>query len=298
MSKKLWVGPYDLMQATGDVPAYLAKVKDAGATGVRIFGVIAWGYRNELQPWKEMKNGKYNLDKWNVEYWDKLNRLLELLELNRLDIHVALHDYCSIKQVEWQYHPFLNNKQGVEFFPREAEIYHERYFSAMTYVTQLHGVRYWYEPMNETGPREALDWHRWAVATLRKFGVPQNRIIGSGETAYDDDFISNLSKQVRTWSVHGHARPQAVLEKYPNVHSKNIIISTDGGRDGKGPADPVYGWRGPNKAQMANIARKVIEHGHLGIEYKPRDAVTGRYIWADVDKVDVSIIRAAGRVFE
>jgi len=52
MSKKLWVGPYDLMQATGDVPAYLAKVKDAGATGVRIFGVIAWGIGMNSNPGK------------------------------------------------------------------------------------------------------------------------------------------------------------------------------------------------------------------------------------------------------
>ena len=333
MSKQLWVGPYDLLTSNGAVAIYLGALKDNGATGVRFFGCYQWAFYNPMMPFKEIRKWKpkdvpgmpfYDLSKWNPEYWDHLDWFLGMLKLCDLEAHVALHDFCSIKQSgnDKYYHPFFSciqkenpddpsapHKVTGGFFGWDKDgrgtlqPWHTKYFAKMVAALNVSGVSYYLEVMNEMGRgnrmtnEEGVRWHKWAVQQLFSLGVPKSRIIGSYTGAFGEDYGMELSKQVGIWSVHGHARPQAVFPNYPIVQSPAIIISTDGGRDGDGPCDPVKHWCGPSAAQMKGIAEKVEQYGYMGIEYKPRDAAVGLHKWTNVDKVDMKIVRAAGEVF-
>jgi len=333
MTKQLWCGPYDLLTSSGDIYSYLMRLRENGATGVRIFGCYQWAFYNLMMPFKEIRkwNPKgvpgmpfYDLGQWNLEYWDEVNYFLGLLDMCDLEVHVALHDFCSIKQAgnDKYYHPFFSciqkenpddpsqpHKVTGGFFgwtengQGTLQPWHLKYFAKWVSALNVSGVPYYLEVMNETGRGnrmtnlEAVVWHKWAVDQLFALGVPKNRMIGSYTQAFGDDLGRDLSKQVGTWSCHGHARPQAVCASYPYVQSPQIIISTDGGRDGDGPEDPVKHWKGPSAAQMRGIAEKVNQYGYAGIEYKPRDAAVGFGKWTDVDRVDMTIVRAAGQVF-
>jgi hypothetical protein len=319
MSKKLWIGPYDLLYATGDVAEYLIKARRRGATGVRIFGLINWYFYNKCTPFKEVKKWHppdaevkaevplYNLDKWNEEYWDRLSYLFGLLDMADMEAHVALHDFCSIKRsgVDRYFHPFISSVQardtGAGFFDDAMKRWHVQYFERMTNELEQACIPHYLEVMNETGRyldmtnEQLVNWHGWAVDQLQELGVKKNRIIGSYEPSFGMSLGIALSRQVGKWSVHGHARPEKVLPKYPHL-SPHTIVSTDGGGDGDGPMDPIYHWKGPSAKQMKGIAERVMEYGHFGIEYKPRDAVVAWNKWANVDKVDLGIVRAAGLV--
>ncbi|MEA3546339.1 MAG: hypothetical protein U9R66_01640 [Thermodesulfobacteriota bacterium] len=62
----------------------------------------------EIQPFKKLSNGKYDLDQWNDEYWNRFEKMLKLTR-----------DRNIIVQIEvWAFHDF--NKRGWEKNPWRA----------------------------------------------------------------------------------------------------------------------------------------------------------------------------------
>ena len=77
----------------------------------------------ELYPFKQLDNGNYDLDQWNLAYWERFSRMLR--ETARRDVVVQIEiwdrfDYTDNKDANhWQAHPY-NPKNNVNYTYAES----------------------------------------------------------------------------------------------------------------------------------------------------------------------------------
>jgi hypothetical protein len=94
-----------------DVEKHLREMKAVGGNFVR----NTMSDRNdkdfEVYPFKKIANGKYDLDRWNDEYWKRFENFLQIT--NKLDIIVQIEvwDRFDYSQRNWDPHPYrpVNN---------------------------------------------------------------------------------------------------------------------------------------------------------------------------------------------
>ena len=65
----------------------------------------------EVYPFKRLENGKYDLDRWNDEYWDRFRRMLELTRERDVIVQIEVWDRFDYSQEQWEAHPYrpVNN---------------------------------------------------------------------------------------------------------------------------------------------------------------------------------------------
>jgi len=119
--RPFWVFVPELLTASGDRPAFLKRIRMAGAWGVRVFLMQSWSTVN-VYPYKQaVYNGKgvildvksegwksivRDLTQPNPEYYAALNKFLDELEDYDLGLIATIGDDCSIRNDRIQRHNY------------------------------------------------------------------------------------------------------------------------------------------------------------------------------------------------
>ncbi len=68
----------------------------------------------ELYPFKKLENGKYDLDQWNEEYWQRFETMLELTQERDIIVQIEVWDRFDYSRDNWEPHPY-NPKNNVNY---------------------------------------------------------------------------------------------------------------------------------------------------------------------------------------
>ncbi|MHC4509051.1 MAG: DUF6298 domain-containing protein [Planctomycetota bacterium] len=184
-----WVGNMDLLRSQLD------RLVDCGGNYVRCTMSVREGdnpvYPVREQPYARLDNGKYDLDRWNGEFWRCLRIFLEQCKQRDIVVQIELwatHDLVSLKS-KWPTHP-LNPSNNVNYgfhpetvFPREPRgnsndafyqtipalkhdptvLKYQRAFvdKILSYSLKFDNVLYCVD--NEQRPQHPYEWgHYWA----------------------------------------------------------------------------------------------------------------------------------------
>lgn len=112
-----------------DLIAQLDRLADAGGNVIRNTMSDRKDKGFEVYPFLQLENGKYDLNKWNKEYWNRFKRLLKETSKRGIIVQIEIwdrFDYSDNKGNErWQIHPY-NPKNNVNY-TYEASGFAERY---------------------------------------------------------------------------------------------------------------------------------------------------------------------------
>ncbi len=73
----------------------------------------------EVYPFKQLPNGKYDLNDWNPEYWRRFERFLQWTAERDIIVQIELWDRFDHSRENWPPHPF-NPKNNVNFTYEES----------------------------------------------------------------------------------------------------------------------------------------------------------------------------------
>jgi hypothetical protein len=131
-----------------------------------------------------------------------------------------------------------------------------------------------------------VSWFKWSNAMLREFGIPAEKIVTTvGRN------VEAIAPLCGIYSPHQIGRPDQIVSPIMGVPAARIIYSSDGVKNGAGPAD-CQGKRGVGMDVANAIGLKIIQLGALGYEYLPRDAYKNNCDRANVDGLDLSVVKA------
>jgi hypothetical protein len=311
---KLSAGCYELLYASGNISAWVKKVKEAGGTHVRFFAEAAWHVdRNDVVGPYAYADGKFDLSKKEKRYWSRLRILLRLFKKNAITPHIVLFDHCSwkLKGFGKNFVPWLNNKQGTggPLAPRSLA-YEKGYVKKMVDTVALIGTTADFEVCNEFywqgyDDDEGLKWHKEIVDTLIALGVLKSNIITS--IKWDLPIATHIAfgKQVGVYAFHGAgARPGEIAWKAVEIMKKyaKVELSSDGVYEGQGWPD-IKGKRGNDEAEMKSIAKKMKAHGIDRYDFKDRgisgpgteSTLTDCGVVSDVDLAHIGPLEAMAK---
>lgn len=73
----------------------------------------------ELYPFKALENGKYDLNNWNEEYWNRFEIFLNETSKRNIIIQIEVWDRFDYSQAHWPPHPY-NPKNNINYTFQEA----------------------------------------------------------------------------------------------------------------------------------------------------------------------------------
>ena len=60
----------------------------------------------EVQPFKKLSNGKYDLDQWNDEYWNRFERMLKLTWVRDIIVQIEVWAFHDFNKGHWEKNPW------------------------------------------------------------------------------------------------------------------------------------------------------------------------------------------------
>ena len=99
--------------------AHLDSMKLIGANYVRntMSDRIDRGF--EIYPFKKLKNGKFDLNKWNEEYWQRFEIFLKETSKRNIIVQIEVWDRFDYSRENWVSHPY-NPKNNVNYSEIES----------------------------------------------------------------------------------------------------------------------------------------------------------------------------------
>lgn len=99
--------------------AHLDSMKFVGANYVRntMSDRVDRGF--EIYPFKKLKNGKYDLNKWNNEYWKRFETFLKETSNRDIIVQIEVWDRFDYSAQHWPPHPY-NPKNNVNYSENES----------------------------------------------------------------------------------------------------------------------------------------------------------------------------------
>lgn len=91
----------------------------------------------EVYPVKEIEDGKYNLDKWNPEYWSRFQNFLQLTSERDIVVQIEIWDCWDTvdspwgDENYWDFHPY-NPKNNVTYSAKESGLPEEWHHHQMS----------------------------------------------------------------------------------------------------------------------------------------------------------------------
>ncbi|GMV95446.1 MAG: hypothetical protein AMXMBFR82_52240 [Candidatus Hydrogenedentota bacterium] len=89
-----------------DLEAHLDEMKAAGGNVIRNTMSARQDVGFEVYPFKRMDDGKYDLDQWNDEYWNRFENCLRLCAERDIVIQIELWDRFDYSQEHWEASPW------------------------------------------------------------------------------------------------------------------------------------------------------------------------------------------------
>lgn len=114
----------DLFQIP-DLKEHLDEMKSVGANYIR----NTMSDRNdkgfEIYPFKKLPDGKYDLDQWNDEYWQRFENMLRWTSKRDIIVQIEVWDRFDYSTDKWPPHPY-NPKNNVNYSSEQSGLA-ERY---------------------------------------------------------------------------------------------------------------------------------------------------------------------------
>lgn len=99
--------------------AHLDSMKLMGANYVRNTMSDRADRGIELYPYKKLKNGKYDLNQWNKEYWQRFAFFLKETAKRNIIVQIEVWDRFDYSTIYWPPHPY-NSKNNVNYSEVES----------------------------------------------------------------------------------------------------------------------------------------------------------------------------------
>ena len=102
-----------------DLEAHLDEIAAAGGNYVRNTMSDRRDRGHEVYPFLRLEDGKFDLERWNEEYWGRFERLLRLAEERGIVVQVEVWDRFDYSRDHWPPHPY-NPRNNVNYTAEEA----------------------------------------------------------------------------------------------------------------------------------------------------------------------------------
>lgn len=108
-----------------DLREHLDEMKAAGANYIRNTMSDRQDKGFEVYPFKQLPDGKYDLEQWNEEYWRRFARLLQWTAERDIIVQIEVWDRFDYSTKNWEPHPY-NPRNNVNYTRAESGLA-ERY---------------------------------------------------------------------------------------------------------------------------------------------------------------------------
>jgi len=85
---------------------HLDEMKTVGANYIRNTMSDRHDGGFELYPFRKLKDGKYDLNQWNEEYWKRFENMLELTSEREIVVQIEVWDRFDFSREHWRSHPY------------------------------------------------------------------------------------------------------------------------------------------------------------------------------------------------
>lgn len=102
-----------------DIVPHLDKMKDAGANFIRNTMSDRRDKGFEVYPFKQLTDGKYDLDQWNETYWDRFETMLRETHKRGIFVQIEVWDRFDYSMKNWPPHPY-NPKNNINYTEAES----------------------------------------------------------------------------------------------------------------------------------------------------------------------------------
>ncbi len=106
-----------------DIEAHLDAIRAAGGNYVRNTMSDRRDKGFEVYPFARRADGKYDLEKWNDEYWRRFERFLALTAARDIVVQIEVWDRFDYSRQHWDPHPF-NPKNNVNYTTETSRLKH------------------------------------------------------------------------------------------------------------------------------------------------------------------------------
>ena len=89
-----------------DLEAHLNEMKAAGANTIRNTMSDRKDYGFEVYPFKQLPDGKYDLEQWNDEYWERFANMLRWTQERDIIVQIEVWDRFDYSRDNWPPHPY------------------------------------------------------------------------------------------------------------------------------------------------------------------------------------------------
>ncbi len=94
----------DNLYQSADIVQQLDELRDAGGNYIR--NTMSARDSGDVWPFKPAENGKYDLDDWNTEYWQRFENLLKLTSARDIIVQIEIWDRFDFSREPWDVNPF------------------------------------------------------------------------------------------------------------------------------------------------------------------------------------------------
>ena len=116
-----------------DLREHVDEVRAAGANYVR--NTMSQREGKELKPHKLLPDGKFDLDQWNEEYWQRFQNMLQWTAEREIIVQIEVwdrFDYADEGIICWQTSPW-NPKNNINYAKGQADFFAETYAKGEIY---------------------------------------------------------------------------------------------------------------------------------------------------------------------
>ena len=148
---------------------------------------------SEVYPFKQLPDGKYDLDQWSEEYWKRFENLLKWTAERGIIVQIEVWDRFDYSRSNWPPHPY-NPKNNVNYTKKESRL-------AARYPDHPGSNR---QPFFFTTPRQqnnavVLQYQRRFVDKLLSYSLEQGHVLYciDNETSGEEAWATYWSEYIR-----------------------------------------------------------------------------------------------------
>jgi hypothetical protein len=154
-----------------DLEAHLDLLKSVGGNYVRNTMSARNDQGWEVQAFKRLESGKYDLDQWNEDYWRRFEDLLTLAEARDIIVQIEVWATFDYYREHWEVNPF-NPKNNVNYTAEETGLP----VAVTTHPTRTGNNFFWSVPA-ERNQETVLKYQRRFVDKLLSISLPHGNVL-------------------------------------------------------------------------------------------------------------------------
>jgi hypothetical protein len=97
-----------------DLQRHLNEIRDAGGNYIRNTMSDRRDNGHEVYAYRQLQSGKYDLDQWNEEYWERFENLLRWTAEREIVVQIEVWDRFDYSRDHWPPHPY-NPKNNINY---------------------------------------------------------------------------------------------------------------------------------------------------------------------------------------